>query len=466
MNTKQRTQQKIADLQQKWDLLNQKLSRLEKAKILETRTDEVFRLEHTIEEVKKQIQNVEQELKNLEHISTATEREMKSWDLLNQKLSRLEKAKILETRTDEVFRLKHTIEEVKKQIQNVEQELKNLEHISTATEREMKSHENDQHPIQNRRNDQVMDPTLFIIQEEVPGLIKAVMNFAGAFQNADDRRAVLSAAGIDASFMSGVKFDTAPVLFANSLVARLKEYKVSSQRLDYHPLISLCSFWLDTGASHYGLDDQDAALCQKMILARGRENLKALNARESVARIESPQGTGIGSGVLIAENVLLTCYHVFNKRNLQQARVRFGYKEGSYGVEDVFELDMNSLTGQHQPDYAVINIQGKPRQRITMPVNKILSSGQETRIRIIHHPHGLPVQVSEVGQIIQAGEDYIAHNLRTDEGSSGAPIFDHNWDLIAIHSGNPGLGREIPAGTKIGVPIRAIWERINTHRKQ
>jgi hypothetical protein len=30
-----------------------------------------------------------------------------------------------------------------------------------------------------------------------------------------------------------------------------------------------------------------------------------------------------------------------------------------------------------------------------VPVNKVLSSGQETRIRIIHHPHGLPVQVSE-----------------------------------------------------------------------
>ncbi|MDY0095055.1 MAG: trypsin-like peptidase domain-containing protein [Candidatus Vecturithrix sp.] len=385
------------------------------------------------------------------------------WDLLNEKLSRLEQAKILETRADEIFRLEYAIEEVKKQIVHVEQDLKNLEHASTATENKMKSHENDHQPVQNWRNDRVMNPTVFVIQEEIPGFIKTITDFAVAFQNADDRRAVLSAAGIDARFMAGIKFDTIPVLFANSLAAKFRDYKVSSQRLDYHPLIALCSFWLDAGASHYGLDDQNVALCQK-ILVRGRENLNALKARESVARIESPQGTGIGTGVLIAENALLTCYHVFNKRNLQQAWVRFGYKEGSYGVEDCFELDMNSLRGQHQPDYAVVNIQGQPRQRIVVPVNKVLSSGQETRIRIIHHPHGLPVQVSETGQIVQVGTDYIAHNLRTDEGSSGAPIFDHHWDLVAIHSGNPGLGREIPTGTKIGVPISAIWERITSYQ--
>lgn len=177
------------------------------------------------------------------------------WDLLNEKLSRIERAKILETRADEIFRLEHAIEDVKKQIQHVEQDLKNLEYGTMTTEDEVANHKTYHHPAQNWRNDQVMNPTVFIIQGQIPGFIKTITDFAEAFQNAVDRRAVLSAAGIDASFMAGIKFDTTSVLFANSLVAKFKECKVSSQRLDYHPLIALCSFWLDAGASHYGLDE-------------------------------------------------------------------------------------------------------------------------------------------------------------------------------------------------------------------
>ena len=76
MNATQRTQQKLANLQQEWKLLNEKLSRLEQARILETRADEIFRLEHAIEDVKKQIEHVEQELKNLEQVSMAPENEL------------------------------------------------------------------------------------------------------------------------------------------------------------------------------------------------------------------------------------------------------------------------------------------------------------------------------------------------------------------------------------------------------
>lgn len=78
MTRKQRAQQHLAHLQQEWDLLNEKLSRLERAKILETRADEIFRLEHTIEDVKKQIQHVEQGLKDVELVGTAPENELES----------------------------------------------------------------------------------------------------------------------------------------------------------------------------------------------------------------------------------------------------------------------------------------------------------------------------------------------------------------------------------------------------
>jgi valyl-tRNA synthetase len=77
MTRKQRAQHAMI-ICSKMDLLNEKLSRLEREKILETRADEIFRLEHTIEDVKKQIQHVEQDLKNVELAGTAPENELES----------------------------------------------------------------------------------------------------------------------------------------------------------------------------------------------------------------------------------------------------------------------------------------------------------------------------------------------------------------------------------------------------
>jgi V8-like Glu-specific endopeptidase len=72
-----------------------------------------------------------------------------------------------------------------------------------------------------------------------------------------------------------------------------------------------------------------------------------------------------------------------------------------------------------------------------------------------------------LGQIVQGGgdSDYIDHNVSTDEGSSGAPIFNRDWQLVAIHRGNLGTkraGRSIDPGIMSGVPLRAFWKNIPT----
>ncbi|MCP4367114.1 MAG: trypsin-like peptidase domain-containing protein [Deltaproteobacteria bacterium] len=308
-----------------------------------------------------------------------------------------------------------------------------------------------------------MEPEIFIQQKDVKGLISIFMKFASKFPIATDRQDILNGAGVGAKVINSINPNTIPVVFANSLLAKFREYKLSNQRLDYHPMITFLSFLLNTGAGNYGLEDQGVALCQRLI-ERGKENFNALKARNSVGRIESPKGTGIGTCVLVAKDLLLTCHHIFSKGNIQQAWVRFDYKENSYSLEeDFFELDLNFVSAHNQPDYALVKINGQPKQKIIVPLNKTLSSGQESRIRIIHHPQGNPVVVSDVGQIVQEGADYIDHNLSTDEGSSGAPVFDQEWDLVAIHRGRYGMGRDIPPDTTEAVPIHAIWDKISPH---
>ena len=61
-----RQQVRIDDLQVQWDMLGEKLKVLEEEHILETRTDEKLRLKHTIDELWAERERIEQELDKLE----------------------------------------------------------------------------------------------------------------------------------------------------------------------------------------------------------------------------------------------------------------------------------------------------------------------------------------------------------------------------------------------------------------
>jgi hypothetical protein len=111
-----------------------------------------------------------------------------------------------------------------------------------------------------------------------------------------------------------------------------------------------------------------------------------------------------------------------------------------------------------RPDYALLRIKASPELPPLPPVNSILNSNEH--VCMIHHPGGLPLAVSDWGQIKQVGEDYIDHAIPTGEGSSGAPIFNQRWEFVGLHRGDPGIGRRIAPGTTEGVPIYTIWEKI------
>ncbi len=300
-----------------------------------------------------------------------------------------------------------------------------------------------------------MNPEVFLDEQYVIPLTKTLISVLMKISNAGDRQSVLEAAGMKPALMGNLRLDSQANIFAQALIAEFKRYRIDSRRLDYHPMVSLLDYFCKL-ADIYSLSDQDFAMLRQLV-DRGEENFKALKVRSGVGRIESPKGTGIGTGVLVGKNLLLTCYHVFSKTGVQQAWVRFGYKTGSYGLEDVFELDLSCVSHHNRPDYALVRIQGEPQEPIVPPINAILAEAQE--IRVIHHPLGQPVMIS-IGKIMQVGEDYIDHNISTDEGSSGAPIFNLQWELVGIHQ-----GRNMDRNGKLGgIPIHGtVWNQIEHH---
>ncbi|WP_201800764.1 trypsin-like peptidase domain-containing protein [Dulcicalothrix desertica] len=307
----------------------------------------------------------------------------------------------------------------------------------------------------------IMNPEVFLEQEDIVSLVDSLEKlFTVKIDNSNNRRSIFSTSGVDNSFIRSMIFNQAPVEFTNIIVAKFKDYKYTTQRFNYHPMINLLQYLLQRKES-YELEDQDIDLFKKLT-ERGQENFKALEARSSVCRIESPKGTGIGTGVLVGGDLLLTCNHIFSKTQAKQAWVRLNYSTGNYlSDKDLFEVDMNFVSNHNRPDYALIKIKGYSQQKTTILSDEILDSGQE--IRIIHHPQGKPALVSDLGLIMQVGEDYIDHNLKTDNASSGAPIFNRGWEVVAIHQGNVGIGRNCEPGTTGGIPIRIIWNQISSY---
>jgi len=302
-----------------------------------------------------------------------------------------------------------------------------------------------------------MNPEIFLEASEVPPLIKALIPVFTRINVANNRRSLLENTNIDSAFIGNLRLDENPFNFTQDLIAAFRSYTISIHN-DYHPQSNLLAYLVNF-AEFYGLSDQNLKLFNRLI-TQGEENFKALTVRNAVGRIESPQNTGIGTGVLVAQNLLLTCNHIFTKTRVEKAWVTFGYKSDSDSTQDIFELDLDFVIYHNHLDFALIRLQSNPSLKPIPPVNVGLDSGQ--KIRLIHHPMGQPVVISGLGQIVRVGPGYIDHNLNTDKGSSGAPIFNDAWELVAIHRGNPGVGRPTK-GTMEGKPISAIWDIIADH---
>ncbi|MBN2528056.1 MAG: trypsin-like peptidase domain-containing protein [Deltaproteobacteria bacterium] len=59
---------------------------------------------------------------------------------------------------------------------------------------------------------------------------------------------------------------------------------------------------------------------------------------------------------------------------------------------------------------------------------------KDERVNIIGHPRGLGLKVSLQDNLVVSRKDKLLHyRTPTDNGSSGSPVFNQNWELVALH---------------------------------
>jgi CheY-like chemotaxis protein len=201
---------------------------------------------------------------------------------------------------------------------------------------------------------------------------------------------------------------------------------------------------------------------------------KGAHTARSVCVIELADGWAAGTGFAIAPNLVLTNYHVWpTPAQINGARARFGFR---------FDCDGQLLPGQefqikrlvaHSPetvfDYALVEVDGNPGDDSAIGYLRLspkigIRTGKSAFI--IQHPMGRPQQiVLQDNWITYVAADgcRMQYLTNTDSGSSGAPVCDENWNVIALHHSKAPLPPS-PLTANIrgneGIPITAFYDQI------
>ena len=223
----------------------------------------------------------------------------------------------------------------------------------------------------------------------------------------------------------------------------------------------------------------------------------ALYCSRAVCRIERPSGTALGTGVLVGPDLLLTNQHVLTSQDaLDGAVARFDHRilDGTGvaepGVPVPLRTDFYHASPAEALDYALARTEVAPlqaivadEQQVQLPLPQLAATGkhrgflpavsrflkERDRVNILQHPGVLPLKVVLTQNYVamDMSERRVQYVADTMPGSSGSPVFNGNWELVALHhSGQPyppdGLGdaaRKLWKGrfrVNEGIPMRAI----------
>lgn len=176
-----------------------------------------------------------------------------------------------------------------------------------------------------------------------------------------------------------------------------------------------------------------------------------LLAAKSVGRLNIMHGDSYGTGFHVGHQVVMTNHHVFNDPGLANAcEFDLNAEENKIGAPkriftysldpDRFfltnkELDFTLVAVSDPVDenpsldrfgwHVLMEIQGKIR--LGDPVNIIQHPNGNPKAVAVHNSHFLHLENGT------QAEQFCWYSGDTEEGSSGAPVFNNRWEVVALH---------------------------------
>jgi endonuclease G len=195
---------------------------------------------------------------------------------------------------------------------------------------------------------------------------------------------------------------------------------------------------------------------------------KGLATSHAVARIQikTAQGNlaGYGTGFLVSPRLLLTNNHVFESAEAAAASLaEFNYQvslDGRFKTSRVFPFAPEDFfLTDPALDYTLVALRPDPGLAGFGWLRLIEESGKlmvGEWVNIIQHPNGEPKQLAiRENRVVDELEQFLHYVTDTAPGSSGSPVFNDQWEVVALH--HSGVPERDPQGNILTTDGRR-WE--------
>ena len=167
----------------------------------------------------------------------------------------------------------------------------------------------------------------------------------------------------------------------------------------------------------------------------------------SVARLLVTLPSGMqyyGTAFRIGDREMLTNHHVLFDQTLLDAphavavEAWFNYEispDGGMNKYEVIHCEPNTIMGERDDDWAVIRTATPISHEIPiLGLDARCDVQVGDRVYIIQHPSGGMKKIGMHHNVVRdVKSDVIQYWTDTEGGSSGSPVFDSDWNLVALH---------------------------------
>lgn len=191
-----------------------------------------------------------------------------------------------------------------------------------------------------------------------------------------------------------------------------------------------------------------------------------------IIRDDRGSGLGYGTGFLVSPCLLLTNHHVLpDPATARSSRIEFDYQDGIDGKPlppAVFSLDPDRFfAADRELDFALVTVAAEPAVLARYGFCP-LTAAQGTVIigefvTIVQHPRGAKKQlVLRENKLIDIPELVLHYAADTEPGSSGSPVFNDQWEVVALHHASIATPQHAPQYQYLneGIRISRILHRL------
>lgn len=186
---------------------------------------------------------------------------------------------------------------------------------------------------------------------------------------------------------------------------------------------------------------------------------KGVDCARAVCRIVT--GSSLGTGFLIADGFIMTNNHVIEDQTTASGAM----------AEFEFAVDTDPISVSLRPerffftdeslDFTIVGCDmpaGLDVNPIPLRRNPATVSRRE-RVNVIQHPRGRAKEIAlHDNHVERVLDTVIKYRTDTEPGSSGSPVFNNDWELVALH--HAGVKQSDGSALNEGVRISAIVQRL------